>query len=166
MYCALLIRGRLATSTLLVFLLSASACGRVGFDGEPHTEPLDVGLDADIISVTEDGGADVPDAGEMELDAAEPDAMSPVGEMGCNLPTGMNENGCSGSVLATGSMNQSDSGSVAAMHCENNYVVGGSCCSFSLFGAGEWYLTNGQVVSNGGTPDVTAWGRSAGACSE
>ncbi|HYO52257.1 hypothetical protein [Archangium sp.] len=75
----------------------------------------------------------------------------------------LNTQTCSGRVLATGSMNNHDERSYAAARCASAGVEG-SCCSYHLFGEGAWVLTDGEPIAEGGVPNETSWGRSAGTC--
>lgn|GEM_PF-1391537 len=51
---------------------------------------------------------------------------------------------CSGTILAQGSMLDSDSPADAAQKCLAANKVGATCCMYHLYGAGIWYVTNGQ----------------------
>ena len=88
----------------------------------------------------------------------------------CDLPpnaeTGgaMNTWTCTGEVLDSGSMEGSDDPADAELACERSPYEGKTCCAFHLYGDGEWYVTNGEPVADGGVPDESEGGRAAGAC--
>ncbi|MEY3902794.1 MAG: hypothetical protein RL189_2100 [Pseudomonadota bacterium] len=87
-------------------------------------------------------------------------------------PWEFNGHSCTGSVLASGTLNNLETPENAVALCIAASTSGkGTCCSMHLFGAGQWYLTDGSVAYNGsgivGAPDdieSASWGRAAGPC--
>jgi hypothetical protein len=68
-----------------------------------------------------------------------------VAPTSCTVPAWNNPaTSCSGTILAQGSMLDSDLPSVAAQKCVAANKIGGTCCMYHLYGAGIWYVTNGQ----------------------
>lgn len=106
--------------------------------------------------------------GEEEADMrAEADMSPPTypSDAYLSCPNGSrNSSGCSGNLIAMGSMNNSDSPSQAATYCQNAGDLTGTCCSFHLYGVGEWFLTDGAPIDSGGVPYESAGGRGAWSC--
>ncbi|MCA9494823.1 MAG: hypothetical protein KC621_33070 [Myxococcales bacterium] len=75
----------------------------------------------------------------------------------------MNGLGCSGNILASGSLDNMETQADAELACEQSFTKA-SCCAYHLYGAGEWFATDGELVMEGGIPEEAEWGRAAGNC--
>ena len=126
--------------------------------------PIICELDEELVAETDSNGCSTFVCKPTVCDNCEP-----AEEFDCTIPPtagrdNLNMQGCTGKIITSGSMNGSDQASTAEQLCEESGQRG-SCCSFHLFGEGEWFLTDGSPIVEGGIPNEASWGRAAGQCS-